>query len=65
MIALNLPLVTWIVIVVFAVLFIVISICYRKGFWQRKPKDHHKFIEVAPEQDEFFVPGDPLPGEKK
>lgn len=62
MIALNLPLVTWIVIVVFAALFIIISLCYRKKVWHKKPKEHHTFIEVSSDQDEFFVPGDPVPG---
>lgn len=58
----NLPLITWIVIVVFAALFILISLCYRKGWWHRKPKEHHTFIEMSSDQDEFFVPGDPIPG---
>lgn len=67
MVAMNIPMVTWIVVVVFVVLFVVISLCYRKGWWRsnKSCKIHHNFVEITPEQDEFFVPGDPIPGDEE
>lgn len=55
MIALNIPLVTWCVIVFAMVTLIIVRIC-QKAY--NESVRHGHLFEIGTEQEEFFVPGD-------
>ncbi len=64
MAALNIPLITWCVIV--AAMTVLISVRLFKNEHRHMQQRHQgRLIEVGSEREEFFVPGDSLPEHKK
>lgn len=61
MAAFNLPLITWCVIV--AAMTVLISVRLFKNEHRHMPPRHKgNFLEIGRESEEFFAPGDSMPG---
>lgn len=60
MIALNIPLMTWFVIVFAMVVLIIVRVCYKNYSHTRQ---RHLF-EIGKESEEIFIPGDRLAGQE-
>ena len=64
MAALNIPLITWCVIV--AAMTVLITVRLFKNEHRHMQSRHQgHLVEVGSEREEFFVPGDALPEHKK
>lgn len=64
MAALNIPLITWCVIV--AAMTVLISVrLFKNEHRHMQPRHQGHLIEVGSEREEIFVPGDTLPERKK
>lgn len=64
-ISFDIPMLTWIVVVVAVVIFIAVTLArpLKKNHDARRvpPHKHHPMVEFGKEKDEFFIPGDPMP----
>ncbi|MBD5262098.1 MAG: hypothetical protein HDS38_08225 [Bacteroides sp.] len=60
MAALNLPLITWCVIVVAMTVLITVRL-FRNEHRHMHPRHRGHLVEVGNESEELFVPGDSLP----
>ncbi len=64
MAALNIPLITWCVIV--AAMTVLISVrLFKNEHRHMQPRHRGRLIEVGSEREEVFVPGDALPERKR